>query len=235
MSIESDVYRVLTGGKYNRDKPYLTRKLMSECHYFISRNEPIKLIGFWGVGPKDKPNWADLATCEFLASLNGEIKHVYPPGIEFTFIFATLHGIHNGISMGCIARYTAGMGKVFAEFGFKSIYLDNLWKKYGISFGRIDAILKQKGSDWWKKVKNHNLIEYNARKRNQRLDPRPAAQRYYVMRNLEKEMLEKEFSDFIFHTFSDSRLRNVLPNLPTLYFRARKGWSDTPWFVTKPK
>ena len=71
--------------------------------------------------------------------------------------------------------------------------------------------------------------------RNQHLNPKIAAQKYFIMRSLEKEMIEKEFSNSIFHAFSNSRLRNVLPNLPTLYLYSRNGWSDTPWFITKDK
>lgn len=233
MIIESKVYEILTKKRYNRDEPYLKNKLKERFDYFISKNMPIKLIGFWGVGFKNKPNWAEVASCEFLAQLNDEVKTIYAPGIEFTFIFATLHGIHNGITRENIDSYTKEMEKIFNKFGFKFIYLDSLWKKYGISFEKIDAIFEQKQENWWTKISNHKIIEKNAQNRNQRLDSKIAAQKYFIMRDLEKEMFEKEFSDFIFHAFSDSKLRNVLPNMPTLYFYSRRGWSDTPWFVIK--
>jgi len=106
MNTELLVYDILTKKRYNRDEPYLKDKLKERFHYFISHNKPIKLVGFWGVGLKNKPNWADLASCEFLSKLNEEVKQVYPSGIEFTFIFATLHGIHNGISRESIDSYT---------------------------------------------------------------------------------------------------------------------------------
>lgn len=235
MITESKVYKILTKKRYNRDEPYLKDKLKDRFHYFISHNKPIKLVGFWGVGSKSKPNWADLASCEFLTKLNNEVKKVYPYGIEFTFIFATLHGIHNGIIKESIDSYTKKMEKILKKYGFKFVYLDSLWKKYGISFEKIDAIFGQKEKNWWNKIENHKTIEINAQNRNQRLSPKIAAQKYYIMRDLEKEMFEKEFSDSIFHAFSDSKLRNILPNLPTLYFFSRKGWSDTPWFVTKDR
>lgn len=235
MTTESQVYEILTKKRYNRDEPYLKDKLKERFHYFISHNKPMKLVGFWGVGLKDKPNWADLASCEFLSKLNEEVKEVYPHGIEFTFIFATLHGIHNGIIRESIDSYNEEMEAIFKKFGFKFLYLDPLWKKYGISFEKIDTIFGQKEKNWWNKIENHKTIENNAQNRNQRLSPKIAAQKYYIMRDLEKEMLEKEFSDSIFHAFSDSKLRNILPNLPTLYFYARRGWSDTPWFVTENK
>lgn len=235
MTTDSKIYEILTKKRYNRDEPYLKDKLKEKFDYFISHNEPIRLIGFWGVGPKGQPNWADLASCEFLAKLNDEVKEVYPRGIEFIFIFATLHGIHNGINKESIESYTKEMETILTKFGFKFVYLDPLWKKYGISFEKIDRIFGEKEKSWWNKIPNHKTIEKNAENRNQRLDPQIAAQKYFIMRDLEKEMFEKEFSDSIFHAFSDSKLRNVFPNLPTLYFYARKGWSDTPWFVAEDR
>jgi len=230
-----NIYKILSNKRYNRDEPHLDYKLKNIFIYFINLNKPIRLVGFWGVGPKTKHNWADLASCEFLKKLDDDVKKIYPPGIEFIFIFATLHGIHNGIKIDSIRSYIKDIKKIFNIFNFKYIYLDNLWKKYGISFEKIDTIFKNKPKGWWNKIGNASLIEKNARNRNLRLDSRTAAQKYYIMRDLEKEMLKEEFSQCIFHAFSDSKLRNVLPNLPTLYFYSRQGWSDTPWFVTKEK
>lgn len=127
------------------------------------------------------------------------------------------------------------MEKILSEYGFKFIYLDSLWDKYDISFKKIDNIFRNKKQGWWEEIEMHKTIEKNAEKRSQKSDKKEAAKKYYIMRDLEKEMFEKEFPNAIFHAFSDSKLREVLPNMPTLYFYARKGWSDTPWFVTEDK
>ncbi len=235
MFIEDKIYSVLTKRRYNRDEPFLKDRLKERFHYYVLNKVPIKLVGFWGVGKKSKPNWADTATCNFFSEINKSITMLYPPGIEYTFIFATLHGIHNGISKESIRSYTIYMEKLFNINRFKFLYLDMLWEKYGISFKVIDMIYNQKPKGWWNKVKNAKIIEKNAANRNLRLNKTIAAQKYYIMRDLEKKMLEEEFSDSIFHAFSDSNLRNVLPNLPTLYLFSRKGWSDAPWFVSEER
>lgn len=233
LSLEERIFEILTRKNYNRDAPYLKDSLKERIHSFVAMNKPIKLVGFWGVGPKNNPNWADMASCEFLFNLNEEIKKIYHLGVEFIFIFATLHGVHNGIPIKTINSYTKKMEILFKKFGFKFVYLDTLWKKYGISFKKIDTLFLKKEDSWWSNVENAKMIEENAKNRNQRLNPKIAAQKYYIMRTLEKEMFEKEFSDSIFHAFSDSRLRNVLPDLPTLYLYGRKGWSNAPWFITE--
>ena len=128
------------------------------------------------------------------------------------------------------------MEKLFEEFHFKFIYLDALWEKYGINFEKINVILTERKDNRRDDIENHELLEHSAQERNKRINPEIAAQKYYIMRNLEKEMLEKEFSNSIFHAFSHSKFRNVLPKLPTLYlFSIKKRRSDAPWFITEDK
>lgn len=229
--IAKQIFSVLTKKLYNRDEPFLTEGLERKLIDFIENNKPIELVGFWGVGPKKHSNWADETSCEFLSKLNREIKEIYPLGLEFTFVLATEHGIHNGYDKKVIDSYIRDIIKLFNKYSFKYIFLDDLWQKYGISFEKIDEIWKNKPKGWWQTIENREVIERNASNRNIRLDPKTAAQKYFIMRSLEKVMFEKGFPNSIFHVFSDSKLKNVLPNLPTLYFYAREGWSDVPWFV----
>lgn len=234
--VEAKIYEVLTKKRFNRNEPYLKDKLKERIHYFVFHNAPIKLVGFWGVGLKNELNWADFETCAFLAKLNMELKKVYSPGIEFTFIFATMHGLHNGITQKSINSYTKKMEKLFKNLGFKSIYLDTLWKKYVISFDKIETIFKQKPKDWWKDVPFAKELEKLAKQRNRRLPAKEAAQKYVIMRTLEKELLEKEFKDFILHTYSSQVFYSLFPRMPRLHFYSyKKGRSESPWFITQER
>lgn len=231
MSTVEAVFRILRNRRYNREAPHLPERLKERIGFFIERNRPIELVGFWRVGTKAHANEADEKTCEFLGELDKEVRVVYEPGIRFHFIFATLHGIHNGYDAKSIQSYVDDMKELFSRYDFRGETLEPLWKKYGISFEKIEWLIREQPLGWWKQIPQHEVIEQNAQRRQQRLSAKEGAMRYYVMRDLEKEMWEKEFPEAIFHAFSDSRLRSVLPDMPTLYFYARRGWSDTPWFV----
>ncbi len=235
MDKKVEIYNIITKKRWNRSEPSLRKDITNRIPEFVTNQKPIKLIGFWGVGPKKKHNWADVASCEFLDKLNNEVKKIYNPGIEFTFIFATQHGIHNGIEENTINSYTKDIERLFKKFNFKYIYLETLWRKYSINFEKINKIYKNKKTGWWNKIENHLTIEKNAENRNLKLSSKEGAQKYYIMRDLEKNMLENEFPRSIFHAFADPKLKCVLPNMPTLYFYSRRGWSDTPWFVTNEK
>jgi pyoverdine/dityrosine biosynthesis protein Dit1 len=229
MKITEKVYQILIKKRYNRNEPYSVNEIKQRIAYSISNNKPIKLVGFWGIGSKKRPTGAESATCEFLNELNNEIKQIYPSGIDFLFIFANIHGIHNGIDDQTIISYTNEMKKLFQKFGFTFIHLDKLWNKYGITFDKINKILKSKPNDWWTTIHNSKILEKNAKKISKNPNHVASAKKYYIMRNLEKKMLEEEFKDSIFHTFSG--LKNINPNMPTLYLYSRKGWSNSPWFV----
>ena len=46
---------------------------------------------------------------------------------------------------------------------------------------------------------------------------------------LESKYLEKEFENYIFLTYNGPIFKEILPNLPTLYIRSKKGFSRPPW------
>ena len=57
------------------------------------------------------------------------------------------------------------------------------------------------------------------------------AQKYYIMRKLEKPHLEKEFKDCVFFSFNDGQTQSLLPKLPSIYlYSENRGISDVPWF-----
>ena len=223
--------KALIRKKFNRDKPFLLGDVEKRVAESMAMDKPIRLVGFWGVGEKDKTDDYDIKTCRWLAKLNEGVKKFYSKGISFVFIIATEHGKNNGIDDHKIASYSCAMEKLFKEFGFEYIYLKDLWDRCGISFEKIDELHSKKPLGWWEDVPRRKLLEKNAKNRNLDFHYTVAAQRYYIMRNLEKAMLEKEFGDCIFHSFSDARLDCVLPHMPRLYLYARKGWSNAPWFM----
>lgn len=231
MDLSLKIYNILLKKKYSRGCPLFEKEIVKIIKDSIYNNEPIKLVGFWGAGSKNKADSVDKKSCEFLNSLNDEIKSVYSPGLKLTFIFATMHAIHNGYDDKNIDSYINEIRKIFEKFKFEYVFLDEYWKKYKITFEKIDSLLKTKVAGWWNNIPGRELIEKNASNRNKRYPAIIAAQKYYIMRQLEKDMLEKEFNGFIFHAFASPELAGVLPNMPTLYLWGTKKYhSEAPWF-----
>lgn len=225
------VYRVITKRKFNRGKPLNSEEIRIRITQSIQRSKSIPFIAFWGVGPKNMHDVHDEKTCAFFQAIHKEVQEIYTPGIEYTFIFADKHGIHNGYEGVDIQSYIESMKELFRFYDYRWVILSDYWDCYNISIKKIERELSTKRSGWWDVVVNKEVMEKNALHCNITHSPREAAMSYYVMRNLEKSMLETEFPESIFHAFSDPKLANVLPNMPTLYLYAREGWSNAPWFT----
>ena len=231
--LTDQVYMILRSRAFARDGRLYEDKIAKAIDYFIRENKPIKLIGFWGVGPKDVVNDSDLVVCDFLSKLNAKIKDIYLPGIEYTFIISTNHGIQNGYDTNIISSYYQSIQNVFQKHNFLFQDLETLWNKYDISLDKITDQVNKNPESWWRTINKAKALEKAAGKRSKNPNPSFSAKRYYVMRQMEKHMLETEFPNSIFHTFSDSSWNFVFPNLPTLYFWAgKRGFSNPPWFVT---
>ncbi len=233
MDLALEVFDVLSEKRLSRELPFRKNDIIRIIENSILEKIPIKLVGFWGVGNKNKSNWADLKCCEFLKKMQQLVEKIYPTGLNFTFVISVEHGIHNGISKDKITSYTKNIELLLEKFSFNFVYLEKYWKKYGITFEKVDKILESKQKDWWNVVENKEKMEKAAEARNFRLRKK-GAQGYFIFRNLEKEFLEKEFRDSIFFTFTSSEWKNVLPDTPTLYlYSLGRKQSEAPWFITK--
>lgn len=224
---KDDILEIINKKRFRRDIPY---KIDEIVELSIIENKPIKLVGFWGIGTKGNPGKIDLEAIKHLNDLMKQVKHIFEPGIEFTFIIADKHGEMNGVSKEIAEKYADLISKILLKNGFEVVWLSSLWKKYNISREKILEELNNKNSEWWKRIENKELLLENASKFNHNKKPQDAVKFYCVMRELEKFMLEKEFEDYIFQTYSDSKMLMVLPNMPKIYMYARKGWSNAPWF-----
>lgn len=232
MDVALSIYSILTKRKYNRSRIPLEKGVMDSIRKSVSADSSVQLVGFWGAGQKTHYGAADEKSCLFFAKLNEEIKTVYAQGIEFTFIFATKHAEHNGYDKSGVASYMQSMVELFDKNSFKYVFLDNLWDKYGLSFEKIDSVFSTKAYGWWDATPDAELIEKAAESRNKKYDAVTAAQKYYIMRDIEKELLKTEFDGYIFHAFVDPTMKHVLPCMPTLYFWGTEKWkSDAPWFM----
>jgi hypothetical protein len=232
MEKAEEVYGILSKKHFNREEPSMQHELKQVIARSIAENKPIPLFGFWGMGYKPAATKADAEALTFLTKLAGQVKEAYAPGVKVTLIFPIEHGLHNGYEEPVMANYVESVKALAQAHGFSTLLLSPLWQRYGISFERVEEEWRKKEPGWWESVPNKGDLEARAGDRNRRLPPVEAAQKYVVMRGLERGMLEKGFAGEVFFTYSPSSDRHVLPRLPTLHlYSLRKGRSQCPWFT----
>ncbi|MEM4756112.1 MAG: asparagine synthase C-terminal domain-containing protein, partial [Candidatus Woesearchaeota archaeon] len=225
-----DIFKQMNRGLFRRDRPRKLKELLKIIDDAILKNIPVPIVGFWGIGSKSLPDTFDFETLDYLDKLNEEIKKYYALGLGFTFIISDMHAAVNQIPQATKQQYIHAMKQILLQRGHKVMMLSPLWEKYSISEQAIHQTLMNMKPGWWESISNREFIEYNANRCSFRQDKLLAAKLYYIMRMVEKPMLEQEFKGFIFHTFSDSKIEDILPVMPTYYMYARKGWSNAPWF-----
>lgn len=214
-----------------REYPFLENKLREMIDKGLQEKTPLKLFGFWGAGPKNKIDEHDIKTIEHLQKYITGLSKVYTHGVEVNFILADMHGQNNGYEKNIINSYLKLVSEKLDSVGFKYTYLSSLWEKWGVNFKQIDTTLKNKKRDWWESISIGGELEHRSENNFLGNDKKLGAQKYYVLREIEKTYLEKEYSDGVFFVYGDSIAQQIYPTLPTLYLFTEKKYSSIcPWF-----
>lgn len=216
---------------FRRELPFLEDRLQEQILSAFHQNNPLHLVGFWGAGGKTGIDEHDKRTITFLARYCEEIRKTLPGGVSVQFILADEHAKSNQYHPQQFRLYLRKVEKLLRAQGFQTVKLSDLWKKWKISQSLVTKALKAKKKKWWEDIPIAKELEEQAKKRFQGKDKLYGAQRYYVLRMLEKHHLERDFRHDVFFAYAPSRLQSILPTLPTLYlYTEKQGISDTPWF-----
>ncbi|MFH0856948.1 MAG: L-tyrosine/L-tryptophan isonitrile synthase family protein [bacterium] len=213
--------------KYKRAHPSKIQemgKIIEDC---AMKNIPIPLVGYWSIGNKSLPDKNEYAALSYLDELRNNVRKIYGPGIKITFIISDLHAKNNLIPDEKIKSYTEEIEKILANSGFSTIRLSELYKKYNLSIKKINCC----GKIWWLFFPLKNILVKQAARVSLREDKNLCARQYALMRIAESKILEKEYKDYIFITYSSPLFKSLHPRLPTLYlYSIKKGCSEAPWF-----
>ncbi|MFH1447571.1 MAG: asparagine synthase-related protein [Candidatus Micrarchaeota archaeon] len=228
--IEDRIIRLFSNRNVSRDIPYKEDEMAQIIHKSIDAGKPISLVGLWGASDKDNIDEKDISALNKFRELDSEIKRIYKPGPEFIFILADEHARLNGYPKSNYTRYLNRIKEKMDGYGFKSIFLNELWKKHGLSNKSIFTEFKKLTDSEWRDIPNHGELEKASKHRGFK-NHREEAKRYFIMRRLESRAIEKEFNSSIYHTYSEDIHQNIYPNIPTLYLWVEKrGYTITPWF-----
>ncbi|OGF22962.1 hypothetical protein A2Y83_05055 [Candidatus Falkowbacteria bacterium RBG_13_39_14] len=229
-SMAHEVIKILNKRNISRDIPYREDEIINIINNAIENNNPVKLVGFWGASGKEKADENDISAIEKFKRINSEVKKIYKQGIELIFILADEHARMNGYKRKNYTGYLQEINRQIKTAGFKSLHLSKLWEKYKLSDKSVYSEVKKLKESEWRDLKCHKELEKSA-KNSVFKDYKKEAKRYYAMRKFEAKILEQEFQNMIFHTYSSDVFQDVFPDMPTVYFWVRKeGYSRAPWF-----
>jgi asparagine synthase (glutamine-hydrolysing) len=205
-----------------REYPYREDSLAELINFKIEHKEPLRLFGFWGAGPKKNTDDHDLKTLDHLNQYVEKIRKQYSYGVEVMFILADKHAENNQYEKDNYEPYISSVKKEMESRGMKTVFLSDIWKKYGLTPEKVVSELKAQPKGWWQKISIAKKLEERSDENFNGTDKLLGAQRYYILRAMEKGILKKEYADSIFFVYGDSLAQQIYPDMPTLYFFTEK-------------
>jgi hypothetical protein len=221
-SIYPGVLKPFARSFYNRDNLW-ERRLQAN----ILNNQPIPMVGFWGIGGKQKPDRHDEDLLEEYEAIREAVRRQYPQGADMMLLLANVHGKFNGYKD--FNGYLEVVAADANQRGIASISLNDLYSEWGILLPDPNIPIDKKSRDWeeFKKSRRFGQLVESAAKHNQvGLNPEEAAFYYWIMRRQEREPLAQSFSNAILLVNGSEDLgREVLPlNMPHMYMKVGPVW-----------
>ncbi|KKQ24085.1 MAG: hypothetical protein US40_C0019G0011 [Candidatus Roizmanbacteria bacterium GW2011_GWC2_37_13] len=221
-SIYPGVLKPFARSFYNRDNLW-ERGLQAS----ILSDQPIQMVGFWGIGGKQEPDRYDEGLLAEYEAIREAIGKQYPQAADMMLILANAHGRFNGYQ-----DFDGYLGNVAAnanQRGIASISLDELYRDWRISLPNPSIPVDKKSNEWKKfeKSRRFDQLVESAEKHSQvGIAPEDAAFHYWMMRRQEREPLAQSFSNAILLVNGSEDLgREVLPlNMPHMYMKVGPVW-----------
>ncbi len=221
MDTVKSIVNILKSRKYNRHKVNDINLLSKHISSFVKKNEPIKIVGYWGITNKKNIDKKDKETIKFLNEIINRVKKIYDNGINFTFIISDSHALMNGYNHEEFKDYINNLITIINhQDNINFLILSELRKKYNLN--SFDDINFNPDKDL------HNLLLKGA----ERLfngNPKVGSEIYYKTRIQEIDLIEKTFPNYLFFTYNHPKCKEFLPDMPLLFLYSRKGTSIPPW------
>lgn len=227
---EDEIINYLSNRNISRDIPYKVDELAERLSACSKKKKSLLFIGFWGASDKRNTDTEDNNAITKLKEIKSKIQHMHKYRADFLFILGNQHAKLNRFPQKNYSIYLKQIEKLLQNNSFKTIYLSELWSKYGLTENKINTEAKKISNKTWQDLRNHRDLEKSAKNKGHK-DYKFSAKRYYVCRKLESEIIKKEYPDCIFHSYSEDINQNLFPDCPTLYLWVKdRGYTQVPWF-----
>lgn len=185
------------------------------------------MIGFWGIGGKQKPDQHDESLLAEYEAIREAIGEQYSQAADMMLILANAHGRFNGYQD--FDGYLETIAVKANQRGITSVSLEDLYREWRISLPNPSIPVDKKSKEWLEFEKSRRfgqLVESAAKHSQVGIAPEDSAFHYWMMRRQEREPLAQSFSNAILLVNGSEDLgREVLPlNMPHMYMKIGPVW-----------
>lgn len=207
---------------FNRDNLW-EQKLQTS----ILNNQPVQMIGFWGIGSKKESDRHDEVLLTEYEAIGEAIGGQYSQSADMMLILANAHGRFNGYQD--FDEYLSAIAAKANQRGIATVSLDDLYREWRISVPNPGIPIDKKSDEWkeFEKSRRFGQLVESAKKHSLvGIAPKDAAFRYWMMRRQEREPLAQSFSNAILLVNGSEDLgRETLPlNMPHMYMKVGPVW-----------
>lgn len=193
----------------------------------ILKEQPIQIVGFWGIGGKQQPDQYDEKLLTEYEAIREAIGEKYPRAADMMLILANSHGRLNGYQG--FDGYLEAVAHEANKKGIASVSLDDLYREWNIFLPDPRIPVDKNSNEWLEFEKSQRfgqLVESAAKHSQVEIAPEDAAFHYWMMRRQEREPLSRSFPNGILLVNGSEDLgREVLPlNMPHMYSRVGPVW-----------
>jgi asparagine synthase (glutamine-hydrolysing) len=184
----------------------------------------LKFVMLWGALGKRDVSPKDTEAIRLLAEFRAKLEAATRRAARLTVVLADRHSDMDGFETSAANAYLGKVKRLLEDEGFDTIILGSLWEKWGLDEMKIRHLAQNA------EIQNLELARALERASNKHFHGQGDGHKiYYAMRKIESGLFAKEFEGCVFLTYNGPVFREILPDMPTLYLRSRRGSSEAPW------
>lgn len=229
--LQKTIYNILKGNRSVKraapSHPEVLEKIISDS---IKNNLPIPIFQYWWMGARHVPWKYEDACFQNLQKTFEEISGIYEPWTSLSLIFCDTHMEINGFSEDHRISYLQVLIPMATSYGWQVTCMSEFTT---LSLKDFHTKVREKVKDFpipeWLQEK----LLISASRRPIRDDFQAAAEEYWTVNVLEREIIEQFFSNQIFLTFNDSKDDILFSDTLGIlhWYPIKKGRTDKPWFL----
>lgn len=229
------IRHAMSGRRFLRSPLVWNERLERTVQRSLNDESPLRVLLLWGKGSKREPDRAEERAAELLVRYKQAVDAAWPPGLQYSVLFADTHAAANGYEARESNQYFSAVRAFLNATCFSFNLLSEAWDFGGLNWDHVRRYTQSLDDPIWDKLEIRLPLASAAARHSRIGDPEQAARLYVAVRLLENKILSRLFDGYLYAT-SDAPERWLLcPDLPILHmYSIARGRCGKPWFMTMP-
>ena len=212
-----------------RYSPSLKSPALLKFRSYLLTSTKIRFLIYWGIGYKKEFDIVDHQAIEYQKKIIIDISEILNLDYVVQYIITDTHATINNIPQTTVHSYIESAKKNLQSYKYNTMLMSSLLKKYHIP--EIKKLIDSYNIEHILNNASYKSLLDGLVKQSQKYPIMGNSLDYLKSNIIENSIIEEEFSEYIFITYSAPETKLLLPNLPKLYTYVNKDKQiKRPWF-----